>query len=61
MRETDLREHVHDPLLDFLRGKPEIERSERHILVHGRHEELVVGVLKHHPDGTPNRGQASFS
>ena len=34
----------------FFRRHSGIERPERHILVHRRHEQLVAGILKHKSD-----------
>ena len=38
------------PPLRFLRGKSQVSRAEGHVLEHGRHEELVVGVLEQDAD-----------
>jgi hypothetical protein len=37
----------------LLRRRAEVERAERDVLAHGRHEQLVVGVLEHEPDARP--------
>ena len=33
-----------------LRVQAQVERAECHVFQHGGHEELAVGILKHHPD-----------
>ena len=46
-----------DALPTLHRAQPELLRPERHVLVHRRAEELVVGVLKEQPDLPPDRVQ----
>ena len=39
-----------DAVLDLRASRAEVERAEGDVLAHGRHEELVVGVLEDQAD-----------
>ena len=43
-------ERLRHAVLDLGLGEAEVERAERDVLAHGRHEELVVGVLEDQAD-----------
>ena len=47
---TAARASVH-PVLELVAPQPEVGRTEGHVVAHGGHEQLVVGVLEHerHP------------
>ena len=46
-------ERLGDPLLGLLARAAEVQRPEGDVLAHGRHEELIVGVLEHETDASP--------
>jgi hypothetical protein len=51
---VDGGEGVFDELASFVDGDAEVGRSERDVVAHGGHEELVVGVLEHETDPAPD-------
>ena len=53
LQHPDLAQRVHYPPLDLLLGKPHVQRTERHILLHGGGEYLLVRVLDHHAHRRP--------
>ena len=53
-------ERLVDAPLDVLGRQPEVQRPEADVLEDGRHEELVVGVLKDHADRAPDVGQRAL-
>ncbi|CAM5295258.1 hypothetical protein SHIRM173S_02535 [Streptomyces hirsutus] len=50
-----------DPLLQLLAPEPGRRRTERHVLPHGRHEELVVRVLEDDADPAPDLGHVPLA
>jgi hypothetical protein len=53
----DRRQRVGDPAVDLLAGQSEVLRPERHVRADRRRDDLIAGVLKHHPDCGPGRDQ----
>ena len=40
--------------LELVAAQPEVGGPERDVVAHGRHEQLVVGILEHDPDPSPD-------
>ena len=55
--DVEEREHVVDAPFDLGAFEPEVERSERHFVAHGRREELGVGALEHEADTRSERAR----
>ena len=54
-RQAHRGEGVLDPRGNLVAAQSQVERPERHVLAHGRHEQLVVRVLEHEADPRPQR------
>ena len=47
-------ERLVDALVELVATQTEIGRPERDVVAHRRHEQLVVGILEHDPDPSPD-------
>ncbi len=60
VQQPDLGQGAVHPLVEFGAAQPEVRGTERDVVAHGGHEQLVVGVLEDHPDPAADLSQMGF-
>ena len=53
-------ERFMDPGVELVAADAEVPRTERDVVAYGRHEELVVRILEHDADATPDLGEVAL-
>ena len=54
---VDGRQRLLGAVGESVAGEAEVGRAERHVVVDGGHEELIVGVLEDQPDASADLAQ----